>query len=111
MGELAKWLMAGGGGAILGSIVQAIVNRRKLGAETESAEADTAAVISKTALQLLQPLRDQVRDLTEQLDRVKGKAEDLEQRLDDCKRSNRVKDDQIYELRRARATSDRERPS
>lgn len=115
MAEFAKLLLASGGGAVLLFTVQAFVNRRKLGADTDKAEAEAAAIISKTAMELLQPLREQVRnltgqvgDLTEQLGRVQEKAEDLEQNLDACRASNRAKDEQIYMLRRARASTDRE---
>lgn len=104
MGEIAKWLLAGGGGATLVAGYQAIRDRRKVGAEAEKIDADAAAVLSKTALDLLQPLKDQVKDLTEQLERVKAKATDLEQRLDDCRISNREKDEQIYVLRQQRAS-------
>lgn len=115
MGELAKWLLALGGGGTLVTGYQAIQARRKVGAEAEKIDADTASVLSKTALELLQPLREQVADLKrelseaqDQLDRVKGKADDLEHRLDECRTSNRAKDEQIYALRQQRAASDRE---
>lgn len=122
MGEIAKWLLAlGGGGTLVGGF-QAIQARRKVGAEAVKIDADAAAVISQTALELLEPLRAQIADLKrelgeakeqldqakEQLDRVKAKAEDLEQNLDACRASNRTKDDQIHALRQQRAASDRE---
>lgn len=111
MGELAKWLLAGGGGATLVAAVQAFLDRKRVGAETEKLDADAAAVLSKTALELLEPLRKQVADLrqelgeaTEQLDRVKSKADDLERQLDTCRASNRAKDEQIHALRQQRAS-------
>lgn len=92
MGDLGQLLLGGGVGAILATLINALVNRRKLGA-------DTASVLSKTALELIQPLRDQIKELNSQLDRVTVKANNLELRLDDCTAANVAKDEQIALLR------------
>lgn len=88
-------LLSGGFGAVLATIVAAVINRRKLGA-------DTASILSKTAIELVQPLRDRVKELEEQLDRVGAKATALERALDDCRDNNRRKDDELAVHRRRR---------
>ncbi|TFV90378.1 hypothetical protein [Blastococcus sp. CT_GayMR16] len=100
-------------GAVFSVVTVAVQNfsqRRKLGAETEKTDADTADILSKTALALVEPLGKRIKELEEQLDRVQQKAESLEQQLDECRTSNRAKDEQIWMLRRTRASNERELP-
>jgi predicted RNase H-like nuclease (RuvC/YqgF family) len=90
-------LISGGGGTVLASVIGAIRERRKLGADVNKTEADAASVLSEAATALVEPLSRRIRDLEDQLDRVKGKANALEDQLDACRASNRAKDQQLRE--------------
>lgn len=91
--DLGQLLIGGGFGAILVALVQALFNRRKLGA-------DTAAVLSETALELVQPLRSEIKTLRAEIVELRARVQETTQDLDACKASNRVKDALISELTR-----------
>lgn len=69
--DVGSILIGSGFSAILLAIVQAFINRRKLGA-------DTVAVLSDTARELVQPLRDRVHEMAEEERRLRHRVEDLE---------------------------------
>lgn len=73
--NLFTLLVALVGGGFLGSVVQGILQRRKLGA-------DYADVIARSATGLLKPLSDRVDELTAQLTAEQAKAKKLTQDLD-----------------------------
>lgn len=102
--DLGPVLLGGGGGTILATLANFLVNRRKLGA-------DTASVLSKAATNLVQPLSDQI-------DRLEKKVAELERRLDlamaelDAAHDlNRHKDDLIAALTREQRENQQEEPA
>lgn len=69
--DVGSILLGSGGSAILLSMVQALINRRKLGA-------DTAAVLSDTARELVQPLRERITEMADENRRLRHRVEDME---------------------------------
>lgn len=63
---ILNWVVALGVGALLVEAFRAIVNRRKLGA-------DYADVISKTAVSLLDPLKERIQELEGQVEALEIK--------------------------------------
>lgn len=91
--ELGDLLIGGGGGAIVLALVQALLNRRKLGA-------DTASVLTKAAAELVQPLRERIHELEAEVDELRARVRSTVDQLDRCHDVNRAKDDLIAELTR-----------
>jgi ubiquinone biosynthesis protein UbiJ len=100
--DIGGVLVGSGAGGVIATAINALRDRKKLNAESNKTEIDAAAVISETALALVQPLRDQVRELNEQLDRVRTKADSLERRLDECQAASRRKDVELVLWREGR---------
>lgn len=99
--DLGELLLGGGIGGIIVSLIQALVNRRKLGA-------DTASVLTKAAAELVQPLRERIHELEAEVEtlreRVKetvGLLDESQAELDKCHDINRAKDALIAELTRS----------
>ena len=97
IGEL---LVGGGVGAVVLAFVQAVINRRKLGA-------DTAAVLTKAAAELVQPLRERIHELEDEVEKLRDQVKetvaqlrDNQTELDKCHDINRAKDALISELTR-----------
>jgi outer membrane murein-binding lipoprotein Lpp len=91
--DIGQILVGLGGGGILASAVNALLNRRKLGA-------DTASVLSKAAANLVQPLSDQIDRLEAKVKALEGRVTSLTDELDAAHDSNRAKDSLIAELTR-----------
>lgn len=71
---VAAVLTSLGVGAILSAVITGLFGRRKM-------QADAAAVISDTARELLQPLRERVGELNREEARMRHRIEDLESDL------------------------------
>ncbi len=56
-----------GPASLLGTVVNAYIQRRKLRADESKTEADAAAVLADTATQLLKPLRNELRETRDEL--------------------------------------------
>jgi hypothetical protein len=84
--DVGSLLMGGGGAGVFLAILQTIVQRRKLGA-------DTASVLSKAATNLVQPLSDQIDRLERKVLALEGRVESLTNELDAAHDLNRHKDD------------------
>lgn len=91
--ELGDLLIGGGGGAIVLALVQALLNRKKLGA-------DTASVLTKAAAELVQPLRDRIHELEAEVDELRARVKNTVAELDQCHDRERAKDALIAELTR-----------
>lgn len=89
---IADLLIGAGAGSIIVAVVNAFINRRKLGA-------DTASVLSKAAIDLVQPLRDRIHELEAEVDELRTKVKDTVDQLDACQASNRAKDRELATLR------------
>lgn len=80
--SLGELLVGGGIGAVLVAVVNAIVARRKLAADTDKAGAEATSVLTAAALTLVQPLEHRIKELTAEVDTlrvaVKQAAADLE---------------------------------
>jgi peptidoglycan hydrolase CwlO-like protein len=90
--SLGQILVSASMGAVLVALINFVASRRKLGA-------DAAAVLSKAAASLVDPLQQRITGLEKDLDRVRGKARGLENDLDECRRVNVRKESQIAVLR------------
>lgn len=86
-------LIGSGLGGIALSAVQAVINRKKLGA-------DTASVLTKAAAELVQPLSDRIHELEGEVDRLRALVRTTVEQLDACHDVNRTKDALIAELTR-----------
>jgi DNA helicase IV len=93
--DVGQILLATGGGGILASAVNALLNRRKLGA-------DTASVLSKAATNLVQPLSDQIDRLEKKVTALEGRVTSLTNELDQAHDLLRDKDGLIAELTRGK---------
>lgn len=91
--DVGGLLIGGGIGAILLALVQALINRKKLGA-------DTAAVLTKAASDLVQPLMDRIHELESQVQKLTERATQAVNQLDECQERCRAKDALISELTR-----------
>lgn len=91
--DVGQLLIGGGVATIAVALIQAIQNRRKLGA-------DAASVLTKAAAELVQPLTDRIHELEGEVDRLRAKVADTVQQLDACQDVNRAKDALIAELTR-----------
>lgn len=91
--ELGELLIGGGIGGVVVTAIQAMVNRRKLGA-------DTASVLTKAAAELVQPLRDRIHELEAEVEELRARVKQTVEQLDACHDINRAKDDLIAELTR-----------
>lgn len=91
--ELGDLLIGSGAGAILLALVQAMLNRRKLGA-------DTASVLTKAAAELVQPLRERIHELEGEVEELRARVRSTVEQLDKCQDINRAKDALISELTR-----------
>jgi septal ring factor EnvC (AmiA/AmiB activator) len=90
--SLGQILVSASMGAVLVALINFVASRRKLGA-------DAAAVLTKAAADLVEPLQRQIGALDADLERVRGKARVLENELDECRRINARKESQIAALR------------
>lgn len=99
MGEIAKWLFVGGGGATLVAGVQAVLSRRKIGSEAERTDADAASILSKTAMELVEPLGKRIKELEAEVGDLRRQVREAVGELEACRTSNRAKDREITRLR------------
>lgn len=90
--SLGQILVSASMGAVLVALINFVASRRKLGA-------DAAAVLTKAAADLVEPLQRQIGALDADLERVRAKARGLEDELDECRRINARKESQIAALR------------
>lgn len=88
--DLGELLLGLGGGGILGTALSALINRRKLGA-------DTAAVLSRAATDLVQPLSDRIHELEDEVEELRTKVRETTAELDRAREMARVKDNRIRE--------------
>lgn len=95
--NIAELLVGLGLGAVLVALINAIVQRRKLGA-------DTAAVLSKTALQLVQPLSDRIHELEAEVTLLRDQVRETTGELEACHEREREKDRKIAALLAAETT-------
>jgi hypothetical protein len=101
--DVGSLLMGGGGAGVIAAVIQTIVQRRKLGA-------DTASVLTKAASNLVQPLSDQIDRLERKVLALEARVESLTVELDDAHDLNRHKDDLLAALTREHAARQGERP-
>lgn len=99
--DIGDLLIGSGIGGILLSAVQAVINRKKLGAET-------ASVLTKAAAELVKPLSDRIHELEDEVKKLRTQVretvdqlEHASSQLDQCQDRERAKDALIAELTRA----------
>jgi outer membrane murein-binding lipoprotein Lpp len=90
--DLGALLLGGGGGTVLYAVVNAILTRRKLGA-------DTAQVLSKAAIDLVDPLSKRIHELEREVDELRRKVRATTAELDACRDLGRRKDAELERLR------------
>lgn len=93
--DLGQILVGCGVGAVVVAIVNAFVSRRKLGA-------DTAQVLSKTALELVQPLRDRIHELEDEVSALRAQVRAATTELRACHQQLEARDATIRQLRATR---------
>jgi hypothetical protein len=81
--DIGGVLVGSGAGGVIATAINALRDRKKLNAESNKTEIDAAAVISETALALVQP-------------------DSLERRLDECQAASRRKDVELVLWREGR---------
>lgn len=86
--DLGSALAGTGVGTIAVGIINFVVNRRKLGA-------DTASVLTAAAVELVEPLRAQIKELRAEVVHLKQQVATAVAELDACHDLNRHKDDLI----------------
>lgn len=91
--DVGQLLVGLGGGGILASAVNALLNRRKLGA-------DTASVLSAASINLVKPLSDQIDRLERKVKALEDRLAAMTSELDAAHDSNRAKDSLIADLTR-----------
>jgi chromosome segregation ATPase len=74
-----------GGGAGLGSIILAFINRRKIIAESAKTKADTAAVIEEAAGKLIERYRDHNTNLIQECVGLKGESDSMRAEIETLK--------------------------
>jgi type II secretory pathway component PulM len=76
--DVGQILIGCGLGAVLVAVINAFVQKRKLGA-------DTAQVLSKTALELVQPLRDRIHELEDEVVALRAQVREATTELRSCR--------------------------
>lgn len=85
-------------GVLVKTVYDSIVNRRKLGADTDKVDADAADVVTKAALALVEPLSKRIHELEDEVETLRSKVREATQELDSCHDRERAKDRKILEL-------------
>lgn len=91
--DIGQLLIGGGIASIVVTVIRAVVNRRKLGA-------DTASVLTKAAGELVGPLMERMHELEDEVDVLRRKVRETTRELEDCHLLIRAKDALITELTR-----------
>lgn len=98
--NLGELMMSGVAGGILATIISLFVNRKKLGA-------DTAAVLSETAMELLPPLRSEIKELRAEIVELRARVRETTDELETCRAGRRAADIDLEATReRERAKDD-----
>lgn len=95
--DWAQLLVGTGLGGILASVVNAVINRRRLGADADKVDAEAADVVTKTALTLVEPLRKRIGELEQEVETLRTKVRETTHELDLCRDASRLKDYRIRE--------------
>jgi hypothetical protein len=79
--NIGIWLasLLGGGG-----LIASVISLLTIGSQVRKAKADTVAVLSETALALLEPSKREAKDLLQKLEKVNERADTLEEKLRDA---------------------------
>jgi predicted nucleic acid-binding Zn-ribbon protein len=101
-------LLSGTGGVVLKTGIENLLNRRKLGAETDKVDADAASVLSKTALELVEPLGRRIKELEGEVNDLRHQVRAATHELETCHDSIREKDRVIAEQTHVIAEKDRQ---
>jgi TolA-binding protein len=108
--DVGTLLLGGGAATVVSTAISALINRRKLGA-------DTAAVLSKAATDLVEaqaeivvkPLRERIRELEKEVEVLRGRVREAAAELDQCHTALRHRDEEIALLRDGRMPRDEPR--
>lgn len=100
-------LLSGTGGVVLKTGIENLLNRRKLGAETDKVDADAADVVTRTALALVEPLGRRIRELEDEVDELRSRVREATQELDDCRAIGRRQAAEIQRLRQPRSSTEK----
>lgn len=74
---IAQLITAAGGLAVVASIVTAWATRRKINKEANKADAEASAIYVKAAADLMEPLRNENKRLSDKVDELTRKVEEL----------------------------------
>jgi hypothetical protein len=103
MMDLGSTLFGTGVTAIALGVFNFFTQRRKLGA-------DTAAVLTETAMELIPPLRAEIKELRSEILELRKQVRAITADLDACYDLNRHKDDLIAALTHEKSISEEPRP-
>lgn len=87
-------------GVLARTVYDSVVNRKKLGADTEKVDAEAADVVTKAALALVEPLSRRIHEVEGQVEKLRDKVQETTNELDACRAASRAKDSRIREQER-----------
>lgn len=92
--ELGEWaatiLPIALGSSVLTAVINQLVTRRKLSAETATIKADAADKIADTAVELIEPLKYQIKDLREEIKSLREQNREQEREIQALKTELRL---------------------
>ena len=102
--SVADVLIGFGVGSIVVALIQAVVARRKLAADTDKAGAEATSVLTAAALTLVQPLERRIHELTTEVAGLQEQVRTITADLTAARAANQSKDIELEQLRAARHT-------
>jgi chromosome segregation ATPase len=85
IGLILQLAIAIAGGGLVGTVVTALAQRRKIAAEANRSGADASAVLASSALELLGPWREQVDQLSRRLSAVQDDLGEADRQVGDLR--------------------------
>jgi septal ring factor EnvC (AmiA/AmiB activator) len=79
--EVFQWVALVGGLTGVGTFITAIYSRKKILAEAEKSDADSARILSSSSVAMLKPMQTQITRLSQQLERSQNRADALDHKL------------------------------
>lgn len=93
--QIFQFIMVAGGSAGVATLINAILSRRKIIAESHKIGVDSAQVLSAASVALLEPMERQIGVLDSQLNRSQARADHLDTRLRETTRDLHSATDQL----------------
>jgi TolA-binding protein len=102
--DVGTLLLGGGAATVVSTAISALINRRKLGADTAAVD-----LVEAQAEIVVKPLRERIRELEKEVEVLRGRVREAAAELDQCHTALRHRDEEIALLRDGRMPRDEPR--